>query len=90
MAAMALLMELHQRIAALNVELDRFSSDLAQKEQLVVLNKVDTRPDLDEVASELAAKLGQQHLPVISGVSGQGLRELENLLLSWLSQQEEV
>ena len=76
--------DLRQHMATLNHELARFSPELANKEQLVVLNKVDARPDLAEIATTLAAELEQDHIPVISGVSGEGLRELENILLQWL------
>jgi len=76
--------ELKTRIAVLNRELERFSTLLSGKPQLIVLNKVDARPELGDIASALAADLGQEVL-VISGVSGQGLPELENRLLHLVS-----
>ena len=72
--------ELKKRIAVLNRELQRFSPELAEKPQLLVLNKVDARPDLDEVAAKLAKSLKVEVL-CISGVSGQGIPELANRLL---------
>ncbi len=72
--------EIKKRIAVLNRELVRFSPELAEKQQLLVLNKVDARPDLDEVAAKLAKSLKVEVL-CISGVSGQGIPELANRLL---------
>ncbi len=72
--------ELARRIAVLNEELRRFSPLLAGKSQLVVINKADTRDDLAEVAAGLAKRL-KQEVRLISGVSGEGLPELENRLL---------
>jgi GTP-binding protein len=72
---------LAERVRVLNAELARFSPELAQRRQLVVLNKLDTRLDLPEIASAVAALLGCE-VRCISGVSGQGIKELENHLLS--------
>jgi GTP-binding protein len=73
--------ELAARVRTLNAELERFSPELARRPQLVVLNKLDTRPELPELAEAVAVALA---CPVrcISGVSGQGLTELENHLLA--------
>ncbi|MBA3708365.1 MAG: Obg family GTPase CgtA, partial [Planctomycetes bacterium] len=68
------------RIEVLNSELRRFNESLAQKQQVIVLNKIDARPELTEIARELQARLGQEVL-TMSGVSGKGLVELENRLL---------
>jgi GTP-binding protein len=76
--------EMAGRIAVLNAELVKFSPELAGKQQLIVLNKADARPDLPEVAAELAALL-KQDVMTLSGVSGQGLQELENRLLQVVS-----
>ena len=73
-----------ERIRVLNNELQRFSPELATKPQLIVLNKADTRPDLPEVATALADLL-KQNVMTLSGVSGQGLQELENHLLQVVS-----
>ena len=72
--------ELAQHIHTLNQELIRFSQLLADKPQLLVLNKADTREDMAELAAGLSARLGKEVL-AISGVSGYGLRELEHRLL---------
>ena len=72
--------ELKKRIAVLNRELVRFSPELAAKPQLIVLNKIDSRPDLAATATKLAKSLKAEVL-CISGVSGQGLPELANRLL---------
>ncbi len=72
---------LADRVRVLNAELSRFSPELAARRQLVVLNKNDTRQDLDEVAAAVGKLLGCD-VRCISGVSGQGIHELENYLLS--------
>ncbi len=72
--------ELIQRIEVLDQELARFSAELAAKPQLIVLNKLDVRPELKQLARELAGMLKREVL-AISGVSGQGVVELENRLL---------
>jgi GTPase len=77
--------EIAGRIGVLNTELKRFSEMLSEKPQLIVLNKSDARPELPELGSALAARLGQE-VVVISGVSGQGIPELENRLLQLVSQ----
>lgn len=71
---------LAERVRILDTELRRFSPTLAQTPQLVVLNKLDVRPELPEVAKRLAQLLGVEVL-TISGVSGKGLPELEQRLL---------
>lgn len=72
--------ELKKRIQILNRELKRYTPELAEKRQLVVLNKIDSRPDLDEVATKLAKSI-KAEVMCISGVSGQGIPELANRLL---------
>ncbi len=76
-----------ERIRVLNAELAQFSADLAAKPQLIVLNKADTRPDLPEVAAELG-KLLKQDVMTLSGVSGEGLQELENRLLQVVTEHQ--
>ncbi len=68
-------------VGVLNHELERFAASLAAKPQLIVLNKSDVRPELPDIARELAALL-KTEVMVISGVSGQGIKDLENRLLS--------
>jgi GTP-binding protein len=75
------------KIGVLNRELERFSPDLATKQQLIVLNKTDTRQDLPEVATQLASLL-KQEVMTLSGVSGEGLQELENRLLQVVTDHE--
>lgn len=72
---------LAERVRVLNRELARFSPELAAKGQLVVLNKLDARPELAELAHEVSRLLS---CPVrcISGVAGLGVTELENHLLA--------
>ena len=74
------MVEIKKRLAVLNRELKRFSPELAEKPQIVVLNKIDARPDLDDLAKKLAKSLKSEVL-CISGVSGQGINELANRLL---------
>jgi GTP-binding protein len=71
--------QIAKKIKVLNAELQRFSPDLAAKSQLVVLNKADTRQDLGALAAKLAVKMGCEVL-VISGVSGQGIPQLADVL----------
>jgi len=71
---------LAERVKVLNAELLRFSPDLATRKQIVVLNKLDTRPELPELAVAVGALLGCE-VRCISGVSGQGIKDLENHLL---------
>jgi GTP-binding protein len=70
-----------QRIQVLNRELQQFNNDLAVKPQVIVLNKLDACPELKELAAELSKRLGCEVL-TLSGVSGEGLQDLENHLLS--------
>jgi len=72
--------DLAAKVRVLNAELQRFSPELAAKTQIVVLNKLDTRPDLPELAPVVAKLLGCE-VRCISGVAGTGVTELENHLL---------
>jgi GTP-binding protein len=80
--------QIRARISTLDRELLRFSPTLAAKPQLLVLTKADLRADLPERAARLAARLGQEVLS-ISGVTGQGLQELENRLLQQVTSMKE-
>ena len=73
--------DLKKRIQVLNRELSNFAAPLADKFQLIVLTKADARPDLPEIAKKLAKSLKMEVMS-ISGVSGQGIAELENRLLA--------
>jgi GTP-binding protein len=75
--------QIAKRIAVLNKELQRFSPELAAKQQLVVLNKSDTRADLPALAAKLGTKL-KTEVVVISGVSGQGIPELADRLFRFV------
>jgi GTP-binding protein len=77
--------EIAGRISVLNTELKRFSEMLSEKPQLIVLNKSDARPELPALGAALALQIGRE-VVVISGVSGQGIPELENRLLQLVSQ----
>lgn len=61
----------------LNAELDSYSRDLAEKPQIVALNKVDlpeTRARADEIEAEFAGRGFELH--VISAVTGEGIAAL--------------
>ncbi len=73
--------QLEKRVRTIDRELERFAPDLAAKPQIVVLNKVDTRPALGKVATTLAKRLGREVL-CISGVSGQGMDQLTTRLIT--------
>jgi GTP-binding protein len=62
---------------ALNEELRLYDEELAQRKQLVALNKIDLRPPEEEV-SRVEAALREQDFEVfrISALTGTGLREL--------------
>lgn len=73
--------ELAAQVRLLDHELAAFSPTLAAKPQLVVLNKLDTRPELPGLAPALSVALGREVL-VISAVSGAGCPELVRRLLA--------
>ncbi len=62
-------------------ELLEFSQELAEKPELVVLNKVDLLPDeeraarIERIAGALGMKRGERP-PVISGATGQGVPQM--------------
>ncbi|MBI4666796.1 MAG: GTPase ObgE [Nitrospinae bacterium] len=79
---------------AINRELEKFSPDLAQKPQIVVMNKADTLTSeaLEEIISALKTEIGVTPM-VISAVTGQGVEELVNLLgveIDKLKREEEL
>lgn len=76
--------ELAGRIATLDAELARFSPALAERPQLIALNKADARPELPDTGRELAESLGREVL-VVSAVSGYGMKELLARLLHAVS-----
>lgn len=65
----------------LDEELRKFNPDLAHRERVIALNKIDTRPDPDQLArrrSHFEALGYPVHL--ISGVSGEGIEPLVHTL----------
>lgn len=58
-------------------ELEKYSKELAMKPEIVVANKIDL--DDGTIVKELEDKLGQKLIP-ISAVTGEGVRELSELL----------
>ncbi|MCS6969969.1 MAG: GTPase ObgE [Planctomycetota bacterium] len=73
--------ELRQRLATVNRELARYAPALAARPQLIVLNKLDARPELPQLAAALGAQLSEPVL-CISAVSGAGIPELAQRLLA--------
>jgi GTP-binding protein len=67
-----------QNYNAIRRELEQYSKALAQKQEIIVANKIDLDPDGRFVA-ELRSKLNSEVHP-ISAVTGQGIRELTELL----------
>ncbi len=68
-------------IEVLNRELALFSTELAQKEQIYVLNKCDIYgPDEEQQRRELKAFIGERHYFEISGVTRSGLKDLMNFV----------
>lgn len=76
--------EITARIAMIQHELQRFSSRLAERPQLLVLNKADLRSDLPSLAQALAER-HETTVLTLSAVSGQGLDALRQHLLHSLS-----
>ncbi len=60
---------------AINRELALYSADLAQKPQIVALNKADL-PDVELLRDLLLEDLGLDEIHVISAVTGEGVHEL--------------
>ena len=63
---------------AIRNELTQYSETLAQKEEVVVANKIDLDPD-GSLIKDLRERLGQDLMP-ISAATGQGIKELTELL----------
>ncbi len=63
---------------AIRSELENYSKTLAQKQEVIVANKIDLDPD-GKIAKELTEKL-QQPVHPISAVTGSGTKELSELL----------
>jgi GTPase len=63
---------------AIRNELAQYSETLAQKEEVIVVNKIDLDPD-GSLTKDLRERLGQDLVP-ISAATGQGIRELTEVL----------
>jgi GTP-binding protein len=72
---------------ALRKELARYSEALAGKEEVVVANKIDLDPDGSRV-DDLRNRLGREIIP-ISAATGQGIKELTELLWRKVRGQEQ-
>jgi len=59
-------------------ELGQYSKTLARKQEVIVANKIDLDPD-GKVVKDLRKKLNKTVYP-ISGVTGQGVKELSEIL----------
>jgi GTP-binding protein len=67
-----------QNYNAVRRELEQYSKALAQKQEIIVANKIDLDPD-GQFVTDLTSKLNAEVHP-ISAVTGQGIRELTELL----------
>lgn len=67
-----------ERYNAINRELELYSAELAKKEQVVVLNKMDISGA--ELAAELFMEAVGKPVICISAATGSGIRELKNFL----------
>jgi len=65
-----------------------YSKVLADKPQVVVLNKIDLDPE-GEIAGDIEKRLGLEKVYKISAVAGQGLGELNEALWSMAKGQKE-
>jgi len=63
---------------AIRRELEQYSKALAQKTEVIVANKIDLDPDA-KIVKNLRKKLGKEVMP-ISAVTGEGIKELSELL----------
>ena len=67
-----------ENYCAIRNELEQYSEALAQKEEVVVANKIDLDPDA-KIVKDLRKKLNKTIYP-ISAVTGSGIKELSELL----------
>ena len=66
-----------KNINDINTELELFGSDLAQKEQWIVINKNDLNPSKEEmIRKEIEEKFKKHKIFSISAVTGKGLENL--------------
>ena len=59
----------------INTELQLYSAELARKQQLIVLNKMDLT-GADEVADQFRAAIGDKDVILMSAVTGKGVKQL--------------
>jgi GTP-binding protein len=79
-------------LQTIDMELERFSTDLAARPQVVVINKVDL-PDVREAVDELRERFadrGIENVQVISAATGEGIGELLEAIWGMLSNQSET
>ena len=69
----------------INAELAGYSPQLAQKSQILVLNKMDL-PDAQTAAQAFQAKLKDREVLLISAVTGKGLEKLTTKIIDVLDQ----
>ncbi|GBC59326.1 GTPase CgtA [Desulfonema ishimotonii] len=76
------------RYKAINTELSRYSEKLAEKSQLVVLNKMDL-PGADVAAELFQMAAGNMEFMTISAATGQGIQALKARIVQLLDQLNE-
>ena len=82
-----------QNYEKINHELEKFDKDLSNREQLLVLNKVDLVPkeDIENIIHEFKTKFNiKNDIFVISAVTNEGIRELLNYLYIKLDDIKEI
>ena len=74
-------------IETINQELSSFTSDLAQKEQIIVLNKIDllSTEEVEKIKNNLKEVYPQRNILTLSGLAQIGLKELLILLKQKIS-----
>lgn len=80
-------------IIKINNELEKYSDELGEKEQWLVLNKVDllTKEEVDEKVAEVRQALNWQgEIYTISAVAKQGTMELAKKIMAHISDDEEL
>jgi GTP-binding protein len=73
---------------AIRSELKQYSRELAQKEEVIVANKIDLDPD-NKIVKELGKKLKKPIYP-ISAVTGSGIKELSESLWKKVKESKEA
>jgi GTPase len=73
---------------AIRSELERYSTVLSEKPEIIVTNKSDLDPDGEQLA-HVRAKLGSD-IPAISAATGQGIKELKELLWQTVKERKDA